>query len=205
MAKLSLEESVLTITADSPTPKPASLRLDALRLVFLVVPAGHSLGGSISQRTFVDLDELGSSEYACLTERIAAAPLDGLALFLNDYMGRYATITLQDATESGLDLLAELRAQRDARRKRLAEWSRNAPGLIISGVEGDQATFNLDGVRAGARCFVAWEDVERLDMRAGSVGQPNVYRFVAKPGRGEAFSVRMPQPKADHFRAEYAF
>lgn len=203
MAKLTLEESTLTITEDGEPPKTISLQLDALRLVFLLVPAGHSLADDGAERSFVDLDALSCDELDSLIANLS--PDDGSRVFLEDYVGRYASVSLKDAAESEVDLLVQLREHRRSRREKLADWSRNAPGLIITGVKGDHVTLNLDGVRAGGRGFVAWEDLDRVVVGGRARERLSTYRFVPNRGRAKAFSVRMPRGKATLFAAEFAF
>ncbi len=203
MARLTLEGRTLTICEDGQPPKTISLHLDALRLVFLLVPAGHSLANEGAERSVVDLDALSHDDLTSLLARLA--PADGSRLFLEDYMGRYVSVSLQDAAESGVDLLAELATHRRTRRDKLADWSRNAPGLIITGAQGDHVTLNLDGVRAGVHGFVSWADLHHVDVTGGASERLSTYRFVPIRGRAKAFSVRMPRGKATLFAAEFAF
>lgn len=205
MAKLTLEGQTLTVTEDDQPSRKVSLPLDALRLVFLLVPAGHSLADSDAERSFIDLDALTQDEYSDLVARLSSEPDAELRLFLEDYVGRYASISLQDVHESGVDLLAELGQHRSARRDKLANWSRNPPGLIITGAKGDNVTLNIDGVRAGSHGFVAWDDLARVDVRSGSADTPSTYRFVPHRGGVKAFSVRIPRGKSTLFAAEFTF
>ncbi len=203
MAKLNCEEGRLTIIEEGQPAKTLSLQLDALRVVFLLVPAGHPLAEDGAERSFVDLDAFTADELAKLVTHLS--PEDGSRLFLEDYVGRYASISLQDAAESGVDLLAELAEHRQSRRAKLADWSRNAPGLIITGAQGDHVTLNLDGVRGSAGRFLAWKDLARVDVRGEAAAHVSKYRFVPHRGPSRAFSVSIPRGKATLFAAEFAF
>ena len=208
MATLALEGNTLHVTHGPPPARTVSLPLDALRLACLFVPRQRRprFPQTGDPQDPVDLHELSDGQVARVREELAAAGAGQCALFLEDYAGRYATIPWPDVEQSGVDLLAELARRRQTHRDRRAEWTRNAPGLILTGVSGDKATFDGQGVRAGARRFLAWEDLDRAEIRPGPKENTRACHFIPRPeSRRRPFAVRIPDGKADLFLAECAF
>jgi hypothetical protein len=209
MARLTLEEGTLQVTRDSPL-KPVSLRLDALRLVSLFLPGNLNWqhAETAADCGLIDLNEIDSADLAQLVEELATVEGEdaaGIRLFLEDYSGRYVTLTLPEIRESEVDLLQELAEHRRARRDRLAGWTRNVPGLIVTGLEGDMATFDLEGIRTGPDRFLSWEDLAGLEIREGAPEGPADYRLIPRRGHGARHVVRIPRRKAQLFLAEFAF
>lgn len=210
MVKLALEENVLHIQEDTPPAKQISLRLDALRLVILFVPPRFKGPGveTTAQQSLVDLERPSDQDLPALLEQLSTrgAGLGETRLFLEDYRGQYASISLQDAQANGIDLLAELSRYRQVRREKLAGWARNSPGLIITGAQGDRITLNPVGARLGAADSVAWADLDRIEIKARSAEKLSAYHFIPRQEQGsQTFSVRMPEEKAALFTAECTF
>lgn len=210
MPKLTLENGALAVTRDA-SPRNVAMPLDALRIASLFVPQEWDCPlaeTSARQGNQIDLNFILSAEQAQLAEWLAELDSDGAAqvlFFLEDYTGRYVTITLQDIRESEIDLLQELGERRRARRDKLADWSRNVPDLIVTGLDGDMVIFGPAGIRLGPDRFLLWEDVEGLEDREAPTGDSTTYRFVPRQGCPDSFTVRIPKRKARLFAAEYAF
>lgn len=209
MARLTLDERALHIKREA-RPKPVSLRLQTLRLVSLFIPGSYDWNHAqeAAHYRLIDLDSLNSVEYAALVEELAAVPEEDSAevrLFLEDYTGRHVTLTLQEIRASDIDLLEEIRDHRRERRDRLARWMRNVPDLIVTGIEGDMAIFDLDGIRTGSDRFLPWSEFGEIEAREGATEDSRVYRLRPRSGRGEGHVVRMPRRKAHLFLAECVF
>lgn len=208
MAKLTLEEATLLIEQCPESSDTVSLSFTALRLMFLFLPPEHSLciGGDAGPG-IVDLEAITDDGWAEFTAQLHALEAKGASctLFLMDYAGRYASISLEDIRDSGIALLEEVHRYRGERWGKLADWSKNMPSLIVVGLGGDKVTFGLDGVRASADQFLAWEGLERLDVRKGPA-EEYTYCFITKQGVcGDGFSGRIPATKARVLLAECAF
>lgn len=210
MAKLKLEESKLHVTEGITSAAKVSLPLDALRVVSLSMPERYNspFAEKAADRNYVDLEELSDEELAELTGRLSTRRMgiSRFKLFLEDYSGHYASVSLKDIRDGRVNLFEELANHRKTRREKLASWTRNVPGLIVTGVDGDMATFDLQGVRSGADQFIAWEDLDRLEVRPVKKRDLSAYHFYARRGSGrKKFVVRVPSGKAELFLAEYAF
>ncbi len=210
MVNLSLEESRLLVTPDSAGAPTLSLRLDCLRIVFLFAPrtCRWPYIQKTDGRALANLEELSDEQMADLAGKAAAlgAKASEYSLLLEDYSGRSASISLADVASSGVDLLGELSRHRAVRRDRLAEWTRSNPGLVVTGALGDRATLDPKGVRGTGSGFMPWRDLERIEMTTDAAEGLNGYRFIPRAGCASSeFSVRIPGPKAELFRAEYTF
>jgi hypothetical protein len=178
-------------------------------MVFLFMPCSHDcpFAEPTAGYNVVNLEELSGDDLSALLEQLSDLEVDAgeAKLFLEDYAGRYALVTLQDIRESQVDLLPQLAGNRGARRDKLTDWARNAPALLFTGARGDMVAFDVRGVRIGAR-FVAWADLNSVQLHAGSSDDPSAYHLIPQRGSSsDALVVRIPGPKAELFIAECTF
>lgn len=209
MAKLMLDEHTPTLKVTRTTaPKNVSLRLDALRIVLLFMPG--DCDWRHAQKTahygLIDLNALDSTELTSLREDLAEVEEPSeVKLFLEDYAGHHTTLTLEDLRNSEVDVMHELAEHRRTRRDKLASWTRNVPALIITGFDGDMATFDPEGVRVGPDRFLPWEKLEQITVRDASDEGFAAYHLMPQSGHGAEYVVRMPERKAYLFLAECTF
>ncbi len=209
MAKLMLDENTPTlIITRTLAPKKVSLRLDALRIVLLFMPGDRDwrYAQTTAHHALIDLNILAAADMAVLREELAEVEEAAeIKLFLEDYAGHYATLTLQDIRESEIDLLQELAEHRRARRDRLAGWTRNVPTLIITGFDGDMATFDSEGIRVGPDSFLPWAELDQVTIQSGPEDGVAAYHLVPRQGLQSEYVVRMPDRKGYLFLAECTF
>jgi len=210
MVNLTLEGDRLHIAERSEADPAVSLRLDCLRIVFLFAPetCDWRFVQPAAGRGLTNLEQLSQEDLSDLTGKASALGADAgeFSLFLEDYCGRSASISVADIGESGIDVLGELSRHREARRARLVDWTRGSPGLILTGALGDRVTLDAKGVRAGDIEFMPWRDLDRIEMESEPAEDLNDYHFFPRPGSTSSeFSVRMPGRKAAFFAAEYTF
>lgn len=208
MAKLTLEEATLHIEKCPEPPATVTLSLTALRLVSLFMPPEDSLRlGGDADLGLVDLETVTDEGLAEFVAHVATLEAEGApcALFLEDYAGRYASISIQDIRDSGIALFEEIHRYRGQRRAKLASWAKSMLGLVVTGLQGDMVTFDLEGVRASSCQFLAWKDLDRIDVHSGPA-EESTYRFIPREGvPAEGFSGRIPARKARLLMAEHAF
>jgi len=211
MVNLTLEKDKLLVTLGSEPVRTWTVRLNALRKVFLFMPGQYRWHCSRTTvgHNVANLDGLSAEDLADLLARLTALETsrDEFKLLLEDYFGHCLVLSLAEMDASGIDLLAQLDGYRQERRQKVAEWTRHGPGLIITGALGDKATLGPEGVRCGhVDPFMAWSELDRVEVRADRQAGLDAYRFVPKPGSGcHEFTVRMPTLKAQPFMAEYTF
>jgi hypothetical protein len=210
MAKLVLEEGTLHVTEGITSAPKVSLPLDALRIVALFMPGRYSspFAERAADRNYINLDELSTEELAELTGRLSSRRMgiSRFMLFMEDYSGHYASVSLKDMRDGEVDLFAELANHRKDREEKLGHWTRNVPGLIVTGVDGEMATFDLQGIRASTEEFIPWQNLDRLEVRLLKRQDLSAYHFYARRGSGSRkFVVRIPNTKTQLFLAEYTF
>jgi len=210
MISLTLQDGKLLVTLGPEPTRTVALPLNTLRKVFLFMPEkyGWYCAQTTASPRCANLDDLSDDELADLLAKLAAlkAGRGKFSLLLEDYIGRCAILSLADIDESGIDLLAELGQHRRERRQKVADWTRHGPGLIMTGALGDHATLGPQGVRANTGPFMAWTELDRVEVQPDSEAELSAYRFVPKPGSASPeFSVRMGAKKAEPFMSEYTF
>ncbi len=210
MISFTLQDGKLLVELASDPPRTWTLRLNALRKVFLFMPRKykwHCTETTVGHST-ANLDDLSAEEHADLLGKLSGveAGRDKFDLLLEDYLGHCVILSLADIDASGIDLLGQLGEYRRERRQKAVEWTRHGPGLIITGALGDRATLGPQGARSHhTDPYMPWTDLDRVEVESDGKAGLDAYRFVPKPGAGHAFTVRMPAQKAEPFMAEYTF
>jgi hypothetical protein len=146
-----------------------ALRLDELRLVYLVVrtSARWYLVASSQSMAFVDLDGLDDAHSAelerMLRDVLAQRRPAGGSLALADYSGGSAYIPLEAARRGAPDLLEALARSSEVRRRRRESWLAGSPMVQLRGNLGATATLTPTGFARRGR-YIAWSDVGSVNV-----------------------------------------
>lgn len=148
--------------------RSTELRLDELRLLFLVVQtsARWYVVRSSQSMAFIDLDgERGSDPelQQMLAGVLRQRRPGGGWLALADYDGRSAYLPLAAVARGAPSLLEALAATRAARSERRQRWLASSPAVELRGSLGATATLTPAGFQRGRR-FLAWPDVGAIQV-----------------------------------------
>ena len=175
MGKLSLNENMLTVKEGM--GKTTSLPIDALRLVYIFFPGtfkwrvitstqsidgynlddtAHLAGDTVSQ-LFDEFNQVLDGERNFV--------LNDIKLCLADYNNHSAIISLKDVKKSKADILGKLLYYRDTRIEKLNKWLATYPKVTLQGgFAGGSAVIDREGFVKGKDKFIAWKDVETIQV-----------------------------------------
>ena len=210
MVSMTLQSGKLVVEQAAQSQRPCTLSLNALRKVFLFMPAKHGCHCTATTvgHSFANLDDLSDVDLADLLAGLPGPKADraDFHLLLESYLGHCLVLSLADMDESGIDVFAELAPFRQERRQRAIDWVRHGLGLVVTGALGDSTTLNPQGVRRNAGPLLPWKELDRVEVEIDPQAELDTYRFMPKQGSASGeFSVRMPHAKARPFMAEYSF
>jgi len=174
MGKLSLNENMLTVKEGM--GKTTSLPLDALRLVYIFFPGTFKWRVITSTQSIdgynLDVANLPGDTVSRLFDEFNQAltrerdfVLSGMKLCLADYNNHSAVISLKDVKKSKADILGKLLYYRDARIEKLSKWLATYPKVTLQGgFAGGSAVIDKEGFVKGKDKFIAWKDVETIQV-----------------------------------------
>lgn len=175
MGKINLKENMLAVKEGM--GKSTSLPLDALRLVYIffpgtfkwrVITSTQSIDGyNLDDTAHLSGDTVSQlfDEFNQVLERERNFVLNDIKLCLADYNNHSAVISLKDVKKSKCDVLGKLLYYRDTRIEKLNKWLGTYPKVTLQGgFAGGSAVIDKEGFVKGKDKFIAWKDVETIQV-----------------------------------------